>query len=593
MFSCRESQGIAVWAFLAVLVVPVLRADPVALNGLHNTTLPHGQLSDFFGSAAPELYPRPLSYDFPLDCLSTFLQLHQPHSQNCSLHRSGNAPVLLHHCASNDANGVVVLQRTSTAHNNEGTAMYRVRIVGPDGVALAPIVYCSPSIAVAAYALLNEGRHSLEVLQLYASFSYPSPNSSAFQYQPWAGYLTLTVAKGGRGSSSSGDAGSMRTAAAEWADNPQPLPALTAGGQQRRQPELLRRLAAVDPSVAIGANVSIEPLSDPGGTPGHAPTNSISIAGGLPLCERGRLLPGQWKFRSWPSQEALAAAQQLQRTCIWGDPTHDCQASHKSLQTNHTALHWQPHGCHLLPLGDDPVAPGADGGGSGGVEGGGVAVASTCLDTKRVCFVGDSHARYAHNTLVVWASGYSLSVDHAAKQLLLSKSSEYIKMLWGHDWEPHQAANCTHVVVNFGQWPASYRAGPRPWSAAAYLHHVRMVRSKLSELRAAGKQVFWLATCSPSLKAKYEVASIDWRTDPLLLLYNRLAHDEMAAAGIAVIDTWGPSTTLLELTGDGIHFSERGVVGRAVLNMVVHNLCSPPASAGAGAGAGRARQALA
>lgn len=95
-------------------------------------------------------------------------------------------------------------------------------------------------------------------------------------------------------------------------------------------------------------------------------------------------------------------------------------------------------------------------------------------------------------------------------------------------------------------------------------------------------------TCSPSLKARLEASSIDWRTDPLLLLFNRLAHGVMQRAAIPVIDTWGLTTVLMDLTGDGIHFAERGVVGRGVQQVVAHTLCAARDGGGSGSAAAAA-----
>ncbi len=225
--------------------------------------------------------------------------------------------------------------------------------------------------------------------------------------------------------------------------------------------------------------------------------------------------------------------------------------------------------------------------GPGASDGGGVEMhPATCLPPGRrhVCFVGDSHTRYLTNSLLLWESGYTRQLNNSAKELLGSPygTASYFTLLWGHDWptaanQPTYgtgAANgssvgagggtagtvgmggkgdgagggdeedplkplygCTDVLVNFGQWPASYRAGKAPYSLAWYVRQLVAVRRQLAALRAArGVRVWWLATVMSSLKARLEAAGIDWRTDPLLLSYNRLAVEVMgggaAAAGL-------------------------------------------------------------
>lgn len=214
----------------------------------------------------------------------------------------------------------------------------------------------------------------------------------------------------------------------------------------------------------------------------------------------------------------------------------------------------------------------ADGGDAGGVE----MHPATCLPPGRrhVCFVGDSHTRYLTNSLLLWESGYMRQLNNSAKELLGSPygTVSYYTLLWGHDWptaanQPTYgtgAANgsgegagggtaetvgmgdgdqedplkplygCTDVLVNFGQWPASYRAGNAPYSLAWYVRQLVAARRRLAALRAArGVRVWWLATVMSSLKARLEAAGIDWRTEPLLLSYNRLAVEVMGGGAAA------------------------------------------------------------
>ncbi|KXZ54422.1 hypothetical protein GPECTOR_5g76 [Gonium pectorale] len=403
------------------------------------------------------------------------------------------------------------MERTDDAaglqpHELRGAAVYRLRILGSGQLWVLGVAYCQPGLAVATYKLPGPGRYSIELLMLYTSFSFAAPNTSKAVAAPWTGFLTLTVP-------AEVSAGAVAQA---WA----------------REPDT----AAV---VASGATAPEAPPST------------------LPLCPDTGPLPGRWRFARWPPADDAdaAAAAALLRTCVFNHTVHDCRTLDRAPLRGApfpATMHWRPDGCRLRAVAGITAPPAAqyphqfpqqqDAGqperrsealAEAAVEPG------TCLPPGRhVCFVGDSHSRYLHNSLALWRSGYRRSVNNTAKQVLPSVSSRYYRLVYGYDWpepEPDGAdplgRHCTDVVVNFGQWPASYRAGPAPFSAGQYLAQLLRVRRRLLALRRQyGVRVYWLTTCSPSLKAWLESAGVDWRTDPLMLLYNRLAADVMSGA---------------------------------------------------------------
>ncbi|GLC41886.1 hypothetical protein PLESTM_001262400 [Pleodorina starrii] len=426
-----------------------------------------------------------------------------------------------------------------------GTAVYRLRIAGPDGLWLLEPTYCRPDFALAMYDLRHPGLFSVEVLMLYTSFSFVQPNSSRAVQSPWAGYLTLDVrAAPSPKSTSDAEFADVRLVGERWTSAP-------------------------DESVLTNGNASsISWLGDPGKDgrslqlPQHHRSRHPQPGGdaSLPLCPATGPLPGRWHFAEWPPAAATtaAAAATLLRTCVWFTaalPDADCGGpERRSLRydSHPAALSWRPYGCRMRAFAGIPPPP---------PPGGGVAVAApppaeppppppplpvtpaSCLPPgRRVCFVGDSHTRYLQNSLVMWQRGFRASVNNTVKELLASDSVHYEYMRWGHDWpeavagagdaaaaDPLAAANCTDIVANFGQWPASYRSGSAPYSAVQYLRQLLRVRRGLLAARArAGVRVFWVTTVMSSLKARLESAGVDWRTDPLLTLYNRLALDVMS-----------------------------------------------------------------
>ncbi|KAG2452861.1 hypothetical protein HYH02_002205 [Chlamydomonas schloesseri] len=548
-------------ALLNLAVLQELRAQPGIDPVNTNTTSWPGYLA-----IGPPLFPRKNGES--TTCYSAFNSLT---GAACTAYDSQTLPLQMHNCVhpGATASGTLVLHRTAVAGLQGleplGTAIYRLRVMGPDGMWLLEPAYCRPDLALATYSLPGPGRYSVEVLMLYTSFSFAAPNTSKAMSQPWAGYLTL-------------DQQLQRPLVQAWSVAPD-----------------ASILAAPAAGEAASASVS------------SASSSSSSSSSSLPLCPDSGPQPGRWRFRTWPAAEDVAP---LLRTCIWGDPEHDCARPER--RGIHTASHpgtlyWQPDACRMRSFAgmqaamasaaaaaaaaeaagataDGSSNSGSTGGdssagrpgrgvqwrekhgeeveGGGGADGEGEEAAAItpaqCLPPgRRVCFLGDSHARYLHNSLVMWETGFVRAPDNSIKELLASptNTSVYFRMLWGHDWpEPEQplpgsgdassssssssgggggldpvvAAGCTDVFANFGQWPASYRSGPAPFSAGQYAAQVAHVRRKLAALRAAhGVRVYWVTTVVSSLKARLESAGIDWRTDPQLLLYNRIAADIM------------------------------------------------------------------
>ncbi|GLI62807.1 hypothetical protein VaNZ11_005556 [Volvox africanus] len=491
--------------------------------------------SDFIGIGAPW---------FPLEpsgaaCYDYFFALAET---NCTTHYSDALPVTLHNCVVDGASGVLILERAAE-HNlsggdEGGTAIYRLRVAGPDGLWLLDPIYCRPDFALAKYDLRHPGLFSIEVLMLYSSFSFIQPNTSRAVQAPWAGYLTLDV--------------HLQTSSAPSSE--------ISGPREPDGVHLASQRWTPFPDESILSNRGLA-----GGSAYRARHRYPDDKAYVPLCPDTGPLPGRWHFADWPPTAAntVVAAAALLRTCIWYT-THDIDAEcsspeHRPLHfdSHPAALSWKPYDCRMrifsgIPLlqlseqGDEspvplspapveplmspPITPGK------------------CLPPgRRVCFIGDSHTRYLLNSMVLWQRDFHATVDNAAKELLASDNVHYAYMRWGDDWlsqddagggavESLAAANCTDVLANFGQWPASYRSGSSPYSALKYLRQLlRLRRVLLAARHARGVRVFWITTCMSSLKARLEAAGTDWRTDPLLTLYNRLALDVMSGELSAVL----------------------------------------------------------
>ncbi|GLC38340.1 hypothetical protein PLESTM_000714900 [Pleodorina starrii] len=541
------------------------------------------------------------------------------------------APLDLQHCVLDSKSGVLILKRNDTSSGLKdpvellGTAIYRLRIMGPAGVWMLEPSYCRPDLAAATYSLPLPGRYSIEVFMLYSTFPFTAPGKSKTLKEPWAAYLTLEAFE-------PNDAGEVQELRHRWSRTPdhavlEPIAPPGAARQQRK------------PQLVEGLDVAA-----------------------LPICNTSGPVPGRWRFRTWPLSEAAP----LLRTCVFGNTTEEnCNSGERAPlhRTAHPAtLYWQPDSCRMPPV------LGLTDEGDGDVwqqqeqqqqkqqqarrllrqpqqeeeeeaeqqqrekdeeqqqqqpqkrqpdEHPPPISRERCFPPgRRVCFVGDSHSRYLHNSFVMWMSNYTVHVNNDAKQVARHDQASHMRVNWGHDWPKRNNlvthGNCTDVVANVGQWATSHRAGEAPHSAAMYIKSVRHIRLKMLAMRQGfGTRVFWVNSCLPSIHSYLVLENRSWRTDPYLTLYNRLATDIMrddgtmglgvkaegggggggdggdddedyegdasssvAEAPIPVIDAWSPTHILPDLTRDGTHFDNVGLVGRVLLHAVLHALCS-------------------
>ena len=93
---------------------------------------------------------------------------------------------------------------------------------------------------------------------------------------------------------------------------------------------------------------------------------------------------------------------------------------------------------------------------------------------------------------------------------------------------------------------------------------------------AHGNRHYWVSMNAFPYEAAFnQVLSVDWRTDPNILMYSKLANSIMDAHGIPTLDTHAISHPLLDLTYDIAHYV--GVVGlaqaRLALSVILNDAC--------------------
>lgn len=266
---------------------------------------------------------------------------------------------------------------------------------------------------------------------------------------------------------------------------------------------------------------------------------------------------GTWSLCSvksrgrWVVESIMSEA--LRETCALSSELHPCGEDLRniSLSVDRLAMHWQPHHCSLLQRAQQNI--------------------KHCLVNRHICFVGDSHMRHAFNGYVAVTEGGGLYdpywSDAGGKYVFTSVQASFITDVWG---EAVDIGVCTDVIRNFGQWPASFQAGPTPWNAHQYLAQLQKVAHGLLLAREQGKQGYWMTINSMMLT--HDRPGQEWRTDPQLLLFNSLAWHVMRHASIPVIDTWSITAPVAELSYDPYHF--KGHVGYAIVLQIIEAVCA-------------------
>jgi len=423
-----------------------------------------------------------------------------------------------------------------TAHD-----VFRVRLVGPE--ILQPAVHYCGRLAVAPFELTLPGRYTLVVTQLYSNFTYEAPpfvlsdvrvanHSFDVELPPHACGVGLVSCKLASTSSQ-----------------------LRVAGLKRHQ----------DDTGSAGDDWSRRQLAD------AKPCTACT----------GFNHNGRWVAASQADPQLLGAVHTaLQEMCVFryapppdnyfGCPTALQRAAVPDIE-DHPVLEWLPYSCQY-----QKVTP---------------AIGARCkasLKQQRpnnhVCFIGDSQTRHLFNQVVHLlegeAAGYRKQVSgiDRAYQVLGSDILTYIADNYGNAsalwWD---TSNCSHVFVNFGHWPLSFQE-TQPWPAQRFAAQVlRLAKSMQAQRQRHGNEQYWL-TLGPTPLLDYHQHKtyirhgVDWRTDPFILKFNKIAATVMQAHNIPVVDIHSIASPLFDLSYDANHYI--GSVGLAQANMVANIICS-------------------
>lgn len=85
-----------------------------------------------------------------------------------------------------------------------------------------------------------------------------------------------------------------------------------------------------------------------------------------------------------------------------------------------------------------------------------------------VCFAGDSQMRHIYGMTDAVMKSMTIIINGKYKTIAPPTWSRYIHVLYGNELEEADIGNCSHIVVNIGQWPIGWRVGARPWTVQQY-----------------------------------------------------------------------------------------------------------------------------
>lgn len=151
-----------------------------------------------------------------------------------------------------------------------------------------------------------------------------------------------------------------------------------------------------------------------------------------------------------------------------------------------------------------------------------------CVITAKFCFIGDSQMRNLYDAATTLIKGAN-DPTCTKKNKTCSAISElhYFALRYGPEWpgiKPDvEHAGCTHLLVNFGQWPLGWTA-TQPWTFQKYRDALEIMFGQLSQY-PEGALVFWLSTSPlPYLPTTTACPPKEWRFPHIVRHYNRIAE---------------------------------------------------------------------
>jgi hypothetical protein len=197
-----------------------------------------------------------------------------------------------------------------------------------------------------------------------------------------------------------------------------------------------------------------------------------------------------------------------------------------------------------------------------------------------VCLFGDSQMRNLYNSILKQL-GHPCDAEKQQQSKGECKGPGFLfkRMNYPSAWHFDDFfSNCSHVLVNFGQWPAS-TSRPRPWNRTFYSANVKAFISRLLLLKSkyVHVNISWVSTNPHPISFWGPVWGNhcplhDWRLPHVISAYNLVAHDVISDTGglVSYVDTFSIAFPAFDLTFDGAHY--QGPVGVALAHLLLQSL---------------------
>jgi hypothetical protein len=160
--------------------------------------------------------------------------------------------------------------------------------------------------------------------------------------------------------------------------------------------------------------------------------------------------------------------------------------------------------------------------------------------------------------------------------VLQSNVTNYVNDNYGDESLKLDTRKCSHVFFNFGQWPLSH-AEPKPWTAQQYAARVAQLAAVMKQQQQQyGNRQYRVTTMPHPVvdiqQRKTAHHGVDHRSDPFIMLFNKVASTVMQARGIPVVELYSIAAPLFDMSYDSAHYI--GTVGLACAKMVASIVCS-------------------
>jgi hypothetical protein len=182
----------------------------------------------------------------------------------------------------------------------------------------------------------------------------------------------------------------------------------------------------------------------------------------------------------------------------------------------------------------------------------------------KVCLFGDSQIRNLLNSIGGLLD--PLSCFPLLQQIVYRGDCDVDGFQWkgfryDFQWEyDEDMRECTHVFLNFGQWPLGWPSQPTPWLFDRYRRAVSTTLQHLIHLKELHPHIklTWVTTNPHTISGSLLTCPpTDWRYPHLIREYNRIAIDAIqrtSNGSIRVLDTWSIIFPLFDLSFDSAHY---------------------------------------